>query len=359
MNKRVVSSLFTYFFSLVALLAVSIGIFVYWAVGDQLPKRSQLPIDAPYAEAIIPQSAPEELVVVTYNMGHGQGVKDHAEDYRDKPTTMTHLTKVAEAINRMNADIVMLQEVDIDSQRTYRVDQVKYIQERTKHAYVACANLWEKNYLPFPYWPPVHHLGYMRMANCILSRYPLKNQERIVFDKPESNPFWYNFGYIDRGIQRVDVTIGTKNLTLLNLHLDAWENLAREKQIKVVNEYLGELNYPVIIGGDFNTVPADASMKSGFVDDPGVDYSNEQTLTWFIANVKDIKAPAFTMAHETDFDRFTFRSDSPNRLLDHIFLVGPSLSFSSYRVVKEAGTASDHLPVMATIRYDDLLDSQQ
>jgi endonuclease/exonuclease/phosphatase family metal-dependent hydrolase len=50
---------------------------------------------------------------------------------------------------------------------------------------------------------------------------------------------------------------------------------------------------------------------------------------------------------------FTFRSDSPNRLLDHIYLFGKSLQFVDFRVVNKAGTAFDHLPVMAKIRYQN------
>lgn len=347
MNKRLASSITRYVFSLILLLALGLGIFLWWAIGGSLPKVSSLSLPEVNVQSPAP---PDELTVVSYNIGHGQGIKEQAWDYRDKDITIRQLSMLADAMDKMDADIFLLQEVDLDSQRTFRIDQIQYLKEKTKHPYHACANVWEKNYLPFPYWPPSHHLGYVRAANCILSRFPLSNHERIIFDKPESNPFWYNWGYIDRGIERVDVLLGEQKIALLNVHLEAWDKKAREDQIKVISNYIKETGMPVILGGDFNTVPTEALQHKGFTDDPEADYSDEQTLKWFFANTVDLKGPSLKDSSDR-FDIYTFPSSGPDRRLDHIYLIGNNLSFSDFRVVKEAGVASDHLPVMAKINY--------
>lgn len=349
MNKRLFWSIFRYVLSLALLLVVSGLVFVWWAVGGSLPTRSTLAIDPVKAAQVWP--APEHLVVVSYNIGHGQGVKEQAWDYRDKDTTLKQVNMLADAIAAMNADIIMMQEVDLDSHRTFRINQLDFIKQKTKHSYHACANVWEKNYLPFPYWPPAHHLGYIRSANCILSRFPISNHQRIIFEKPKSNSYWYNLGYLDRGIERVDVEVGGKKIALLNLHLEAWEIAAREEQIKITNDYINELKMPVILGGDFNTVLPDAQKKADFADDPDMDYSKETTLSWLVANATDLHVPTLDAPNQTKFELYTFPSNDPDRQLDHIFLFGKSLSFVDYRVVSEAGVASDHLPVMARIRY--------
>jgi endonuclease/exonuclease/phosphatase family metal-dependent hydrolase len=347
MNKRVALSIFRYVLSLFLLLVLILGIFIWWALGTTLPKVSSLPLEE-FKAVNIP--LPKELTVVSYNIGHGQGIKEQAWDYRNKETTIKQLNLLADAMEKMDADIFFLQEVDRDSHRTFRIDELEFIRSKTKHAYYACANVWEKNYLPFPYWPPSHHLGYIRAANCILSRFPLSNHERIIFDKPESNPFWYNWGYIDRGIERVDVTLGDQKIALLNIHLEAWERKAREDQIQVVANYVKKTNMPAIIGGDFNTVMPDSPKLTGFLDDKEADFSQEKTFPWFFANSTDLTIPALKVSEEPH-ENFTFPSDNPDRRLDHIFLVGKTLSFASFRVVKEAGVASDHLPVMAKINY--------
>lgn len=349
MHKRLFWSMCRYVLSLALLLAVSGLIFVWWAVGGKLPTRSSLPVVAVKDAQAAP--APENLVVVSYNIGHSQGVKDQAWDYRDKDTTLKQLNMLADAMAKMNADIIMLQEVDLDSHRTFRIDQIEFIRTKTKHPFYACANVWEKNYLPFPYWPPAHHLGYIRSANCILSRFPLDNHERIIFEKPKSNSYWYNLGYLDRGIERVDVNVGGTKIAVLNIHLEAWEIAAREEQIKIVNNYVQELHMPTILGGDFNTVMPNTIKKNGFADDADADYSKETTMSWFLANAKDIQVPTLNAPEHKKSELFTFPSNDPDRHLDHIFLFGKSLSFVDFRVVSEASIASDHLPVMATVKY--------
>lgn len=348
MNKRLMWSIYRYVLSLFLVLVLLIGIFVYWAVGGSLPKKSDLPLEPAEKHAT---QAPEHLVVATYNIGHGQGIKEQAWDYRDKATTEKQLSAVALAIVNLNADIVLLQEVDINSDRTFHINQIEFVKARTQHPFHACAIVWEKNYLPFPYWPPTHHLGYIRAANCILSRFPMSHHQRLIFAKPESNPFWYNWGYIDRGIERVNVAVGDHNIAVLNIHLEAWETAAREQQIKDTLAYVKEIDLPIILGGDFNTVLPDAPKKSGFADDPFVNYAGEQTLQWFYEHAPNLTIPHLTATSTSPFDHYTFPSNLPDRRLDHIFLLGKSLSFVNYRVGHEAGTASDHLPVVATIRY--------
>ncbi len=348
MNKRLGLSILRYITSLVLLLTLGLGIFLWWAIGGSLPKVSDLALDEVHAP---PYPLPEHLTVVSYNIGHGQGIKEQAWDYRSKEVTENQLNLVADAMAKMDADIFLLQEVDLDSHRTFRMNQLEFLKKKTAHPYHACANVWEKNYLPFPYWPPAQHLGYVRAANCILSRFPLSHHQRIIFDKPEANPFWYNWGYIDRGIERVDVTLGQQKIALINLHLEAWDVKSREEQIQVVDKYVKELNMPTIIGGDFNTVVPEAPKLNGFLDDKDADYSKEKTLPWFFSNAKDLKIPNLSKNSEDPAQSYTFPSDNPDRRLDHIYLIGKNLSFASFRVVSEAGMASDHLPVMAKIIY--------
>jgi len=351
MNRRLAWSIFRYVCSLLVILTLGIAVLLWWALGGSFPARSKLPLDTITTPSTEP--APQTLVVVSYNIAHGQGVKEKAWDYRDRDTTLSHLSSLAEAMSKMNADIFLLQEVDLDSHRTHRINQLEFIKKSTKHPYHACALVWEKNYLPFPYWPLNHHIGYVRAANCILSKFPLSNHERIIFDKPKSNPFWYNWGYLDRGIERVDVDIGTKKFALLNVHLEAWEQEAREIQIKVINDYINEIHMPGILAGDFNTVPPDAPKMLGFTDEPDMDFTHEKTLSWFFANAQELKIPSLTVKDTLPSETFTFPSNSPDRRLDYIFIFGRGLSFIDFRVVKEAEEASDHLPVMATIKIDE------
>lgn len=349
MHKGFTLSFCRYVASLIGLLLIGFVFILWYAVGGQLPKEAQLEVSE--ASVVDPAPPPLELTIVSYNIGHGQGIKEQAWDYRDEKLTLKHLDLLGEAVKQMDADIILLQEVDIDSSRTFHINQIEFLRERTGHKYYACANVWEKKYLPFPYWPPNHHLGAIKAANCVLSRFPLSNHYRLIFDKPKSNPFWYNLGYIDRGIQRVDVTVGEKKLAVLNIHLEAWDIPTREDQIKKTLEYMKKQDLPIILGGDFNTVLPDAPFKNNFSDDAKTDYALENTFTWLFKAEPKLVKPELHSQDKNIFDLYTFPSDQPSRRLDHIFLLGKNLSFASFRVVKEAGVASDHLPVLAKIYY--------
>lgn len=318
-----------------------LAIVTWWAVGENLPKTAVLEINEDQnATEIMPKDI---ITIASYNIAHGQGLKVHSSDYRDKETTLEHLEKLNSVINKLDADILLLQEVDLDSDRTHNINQLEYLTKNNKYKYSACAIVWKKNYIPFPYWPIEHHIGYVRAANCVLSKYELSNHYRIIFDKPKANTWWYNLGYLDRAIQRVDVKIGIKKIALLNVHLEAWDANAREDQIKILSNYMNEVELPIVLGGDFNTILPTEPIKTGFIDEPEADFTNEKTLAWFFANQPSLIMPNLKHA-------YTFPSDTPTRGLDHIFLRGDIFKLINFRVVTEAKTASDHLPVEVTVK---------
>jgi endonuclease/exonuclease/phosphatase family metal-dependent hydrolase len=349
MKKRLALSVFGYCISLFILVLLGLGFFLWWGVSTTLPTESTLEV-APVV-GVTPPKAPPTLTVVSYNIGHAQGIKENAWDYREKEITINHLNNIGDAMTAMDADIFLLQEVDLDSKRTFHINQLNFLKNKTGHPYSACSLVWEKNYIPFPYWPINHHMGYMRSANCILSRFPLSTHYRYVFEKPKSNPFWYNWGYIDRVIERVDVTIGEQKIAVLNVHLEAWDKPTREDQIKILWDYMNKIDEPIIVGGDFNTVPPGAEKMTGFADDKNADYSDEKTMPWFYSHAPKLIIPKLDGNKNDPFTQFTFESGAPDRRLDYIFLMGKNMSFIDFRVVKEAGVASDHLPVLARISY--------
>lgn len=337
--------------ALFVLVIVGLGVFVWWALGEKLPKFNKLEV---IAEKDTLPAAPKEIIkIASYNIGHGQGVKKNSWDYRDKKATIGQLETVAAAINKMDADAIMLQEVDLKSNRTHGIDQLKFIKQRTAYGYQACALVWKKNHVPFPFFPLKHQIGMVRTANCILSKYPLSNHESLIFDKPASHPWWLNIGYIDRGLQRVNMKIGEKKIALLNVHLEAWDIAAREKQILEVASYMAILDMPLILGGDFNTLMPDTKKLSGFPDEPEADFTKDRTLSILIKKEPQLIIPTISAtSNENPYEHFTFPANAPDRRLDYIFIKEKDIAFKNFRVVSEAGVASDHLPVMAQIKIN-------
>jgi len=346
-KKSLFISIVRYILGLFLIFAIVLGFVLWWAVGETLPWRSDLHIESDH-DAIDAQAKPA-ITVATYNIGHGQGIKKNAWDFRDKEVTIAQLEKIAQAMKKIDADIFLLQEVDLDSDRTQRIDEIQFLKKYLSIPYTACALVWKKNYVPFPYWPPKHHIGYVRSANCILSKYKLKNHQSEIFSKPKNNPFWYNWGYIDRGVHKVDAVIGDQEIAIFNVHLEAWDPETREQQIRSLKAFIDETKLPIILGGDFNTLMPTEEKKSGFIDEPEVDFSKEKTLTWFFEEEPALKFPAKRADHLHALSRLTFPSDHPTRQIDHIFIRGKELEFIDVYAAGDAFIASDHLPLVAKI----------
>ncbi|MEI6791364.1 MAG: endonuclease/exonuclease/phosphatase family protein [Myxococcaceae bacterium] len=313
--------------AIAGLFFISLGLFLFWAVGKNLPKEASLDIQVKNKAAL---HAKDQITILTYNIGHGQGVKIEPTDWRDEDYTRQKMTELTRVIHNVNPDIISMQEVDIDSNRTHHIDEATWIADKAHYPYRACALVWDENYIPYPYWPIKHHLGKTKSANCILSRYPLSNHRRILFKKPKNNAFWYNWAYLERGAQLVEVTVGEKHFTLLNLHLEAFDADSRQEQAHELVSLLNTLEGPVVFGGDFNS------------DDSAPDYRQDQTLKIIRKGI-----PAFT---EAPLAGFSFPANKADQRLDALFAFGGATLLNGH-VVNEAGLASDHLPVLGLVTF--------
>ncbi len=334
------------FFIATFFLLMSAGI--WWAVGSFFPRYSRLKLE--HVANAVPKTAGPTLRLVTYNIAHGQGFKNNASDWRDEALTRQKMSEVAATLKKIDADIVLLQEVDLNSNRTHRINEAEWLVNAIGYPYWACAPIWEKNYVPFPYWPLEHHIGEVKTANCILSKYVLSDHQRLIFDKPDSNPFWYNWGYIDRGAQHIVAHIDNKQITIINVHFEDQDESAREKQARDLLQWISSMKGPLIIAGDFNALPQNAAQKNGF-EESRLSYFTDDTIDIIRSGLIDETEAIQEKQHLTDEkSTLTFPSHAPSRRLDYIFALKGAQVIQG-RVVKEAGNASDHLPVWAEINY--------
>ncbi len=334
-TKKLIRVIFLITTTVCALTAAGI----WWSVGAFFPRYSQLKTE--YIVNAVPKDASPTLRLVTYNIAHGQGFKDHASDWRDEALTRQKMSEVAAVLKKIDADVVLLQEVDLNSNRTHHINQVEWLVDAIGYHYWACAPIWEKNYVPFPYWPIEHHIGEVKTANCVLSKYLLSDHRRFIFDKPDSNPFWYNWGYIDRGAQHVVAHINNKQITVINVHFEDRDESAREKQARDLLQWTASMKGPMIIAGDFNAPPHNAELR----------YQDDETIDIIRHGLVDETEAISENQHRSDEQStLTWPSHAPRSRIDHIFALRGAQVIQG-RVIKEAGNASDHLPVWAEINY--------
>ena len=91
----------------------------------------------------------------------------------DDDTIEKNMAAIADSLNAIDADIVLLQEVDVSSKRTGYMDQVQYLLDNTNLNYGCYASMWKADYIPSD------GIGRIDAGNAILSKYELTDAERI------------------------------------------------------------------------------------------------------------------------------------------------------------------------------------
>lgn len=224
----------------------------------------------------------DSFTVATYNIRHGRGMDGQVD-----------LTRTAAAIRALEADLIGLQEVDRNVERSGAVDQPRILGDALSLQYVFGAF--------FPYQG-----GEYGMA--ILSRFPILRSEALRL--PEGNEPRVAL------LAELELPSGRRVLAV-NVHFDWVESdTFRFRQAEALAALLDTVSLPVILLGDFN-------------DQPG-----SRTL--------DLWRARFATLPKPDEDHFTFSSTAPDKEIDHI-LLGPAAAWAQARgrVVTDPLT-SDH-----------------
>ena len=334
----------------VGLPTVAIALFYFW--GSSSGRRPQNYADTVsytggdglnYGAVFIPGETIHSIV--SYNLGYLSGLTNNTTTKLDRAAFEANQQQVITALKQLEPDIVALQEVDFGSKRSFKVDQAKAIAQGLELDFGAIAVGWDKNYVPFPYWPPAAHFGKMLSGQSIISRHPIQGNSRIVLEKVADNPFYYNAFYLDRLAQVTQIQFGIQPLIVINVHLEAFDEPTRISQTQFVRSLAEDYakTYPVILVGDFNS----ALNRATFIDASGIDHGEAQfSIKEMLASKKLVSA-----VPQSDWSKnLTFPSNRPEYKLDYIFYTPDTIEMVETQVVKAAGEASDHLPVMMRFR---------
>ncbi len=230
-----------------------------------------------------------KVTVMTYNI--------HAMRGMDK---VLDATRIADVILSEKPDLVGLQEVDHLTARSGQFDAVSFFSEYTgMHAV---------------YMKTFDYQG-GAFGNMILSRFPIVAQEEIRLPSREA--------YEVRLLMKVTVvTDRGDTLHFYNTHLDHHgEDSDRPAQMKKIVDVLSADSGKRIFLGDLNCEPGSEPIR-------------------MLDGIMERCGP----------EEKTYPADLPERIIDHIYIgPGSGLKCGTVRVVPET-TASDHRPVVATLR---------
>ena len=335
----------------VALLLGLLGLGLWAIAGFQRPRTYSVePITLPgFPGPDARELAGRALTFVSWNIAWGQGEGSAEDPARPAAEIAASIQKIGVSLRELGADVVLLQEVDFDSARSQRVDQALALARLAGLPHLACALSWRTNYLPFPSGPPRDHWGRVRSGGVILSRYPIRSCSVELLPKPSSRSAIQRCFYLFRYIQRCELAVGERLVTVYNVHLEAfdWENRA-DQASHLARRLSSELTPLTICGGDFNTEPPQSTIPDG----PGVQQTADPTQLRIraVAGLTDVVS---TEAHAADPAAwYTYPAGAADRRLDYLY-AGRAFHPIQVRVAPEVGTPSDHYPLIARLGLDD------
>ncbi|QSX38264.1 endonuclease/exonuclease/phosphatase family protein [Shewanella sedimentimangrovi] len=229
-----------------------------------------------------------ELRLVSYNIRHGVGMDNKLD-----------LKRIAEVIAQAKPDLVALQEVDKGVERSNKLDIAAELGRLLgmEHRFASFMDLQGGEY-----------------GMAVLSRLPIRDTE--THPLPE--------GAEPRSALEIKVSVPglAKPLSFVGIHNDWTDESIRTEQVSALLKALAHNDNPVILAGDFNGEPSDASLEQ---------------LTragWHIMDKQQQK---------------TWPSDKPEQEIDFFLTRGMQLSEIKHSVIDEQ-MASDHRPIYAEFK---------
>lgn len=249
------------------------------------------------------RGATDEIRVLVYNIHAGQDSLGGS-----------NLKRVADLIDEAGADIVLLQEVDMGTERSGDVNQPAELSLATG--------------LGFAFGSTLDYQG-GKYGIAVLSRWPILADTlvRLGVEPPQERA---GGSYEPRGGLLVEIGTDDGSLYALNTHLDPsssdWFRMQEVAAVRELADSLLATGAPVVIGGDFNSEPGSSV----------VDWMT--TAGW---------RDAWALCGEGA--GLTYPAAAPIKRIDYLF-ISPDLNCESARVIET--TTSDHRPVLFVLRRD-------
>ena len=262
----------------------------------------------------------------------------------DPDAVYSYLMGISAGIRDAGADLVLLQEVDSDSSRTYSIDETA---ELALGTYAYALN-YSCPFVPIPL-PPI---GKVHSGLFTTTDYEITGAERIALPCPFSWPL--STANLKRCllVSHVPVEGSEHELVLVNLHLEAYDDgegkIAQTKQLmSFLEEEYQKGNY-VIAGGDFNQIfPGGLEAWPNTHPElwsPGI--LEADSLPESFGYAYDLTVPSCRLLNQP-YDP----SDTVNTQYYSIdgFIVSPNVDVSGVETLDLGFENSDHNPVRISV----------
>lgn len=309
-------------FLLGAFLAVTL---VWWAVGRATAHGRRLQVRSLRPTPITVPDTATRIRIVTWNIAHGRGDVGPGllRNFRggSPEERAARLARIVSVLERADADVVVLNEVDFESTWSGGLNQAEVVARALGYG------RWveQHNYdLRFPFVT-------VAFGNALLTRLPVEDAAWVRIP-PHSRLEALAAGAKGASAMRLVTRAGP--VTVVPVHLESRSEETRRRAVPVLDSLGRGETAPVILAGDFNSAPpgwpgAEGRTALGELLDRG----------WWSPRAGGRPSPG----------KWSFPTYEPDRAIDWV-LVEPPLTVVEARVLAGPWELSDHAPVLAVVR---------
>lgn len=339
------------------LLVLPAGFGLVWAC-EWHPEECELIFDRESerteASVKVQTEFPDTVTILSWNTGYA-GLGSDMDFFMDggkrtrasKDRTMENLNKIREFLVSSNADIILLQEVDVSSRRTYGVDQMSFYRNALSEYWSCFARNYKSLFVPVPFGSP---MGRVDGGMAVFSK--IEPGKAVRYQYPAEYAFPVRLFNLKRCVLSVQFALSGRSFTVNNTHNTAYDTGGmRQKEMEWLRDFLlrdyqgGGVS---VTGGDWNQNPPQYTPTPAEVEDPYfspvVVRDDFLSSEWNFAS--DASVPTV---------RYLYEPLSENTTVSVIdfFLSSPGVRCLNVETVDLGFENSDHNPVIAAFVISD------
>jgi endonuclease/exonuclease/phosphatase family metal-dependent hydrolase len=328
------------------------GVMIFLTIREYRPSDVEVLSASKGSKKVNPDT---ELTLITYNIGYG--ALGSTEDFfmdggtkvrpDNKKVVEENLLGSANIMKSNPSDIYFLQEVDINSKRSYYINEKDYLGNALQMPAMFSYN-FKCDYIPYP----IPTMGRVEAGLVTLTDLEVNSASRISL--PESFRWPLKICNLKRALLETRIPIeGTKKeLVLFNLHLEAYDSgagkIAQSKMLADILEKEYEKGNYVIAGGDFN------QRFEGYKQYPVLEQGNwmpgvigKQDIADTFSFAVDDSIPTCRMLNEP----YTGSYETSQVYTIDGFIVSDNIKVQNVKVIPTGFQYSDHQPVKLTFTF--------
>ena len=300
-------------------------------------------------------AAKREFTMLSWNIGYGGLGKEMDFFYDGGRLVMPRKNQFdryfdgikKEILAHDTADFILLQEVDVQSKRSWNYDEFAALSGLLPGFFNMFAQNYGSFYIPFPFNDPI---GRVKAGLACYSKLKAASSETHYFPSDRSWPKRLAFLRRCFVILRFQLDNG-RELVILNTHNSAYDpaGVWRKKEMSLLDSVMRheyQLGNYVVAGGDWNSNPR--GFNGDLVDSGDPVFRIEPSVEpGFLPGWQFVYDPQLPSNRNVDM---AYRKGITKTTIIDFFVVSPNVGVLKVKTMSLGFADSDHNPVMMGIR---------